>query len=203
MSPRCSARHEAEAEAETRGDGRSGLRGGRDGCTDIPWHLGRTSHQGRRFRGVGSMAGKERSGGPVSRILSPPNRRRAIIHLGRRLLDGSSALPAARTMRAASCSPEGEACRLHGLAGGGVYPAADVTTRAVRSYRTIAPLPVPAGADHRRCRFCGTFPELPRRAKRRVARSALPTTVPCPVRTFLPARAGADGSIARPTGLFI
>jgi len=28
-----------------------------------------------------------------------------------------------------------------GLAGGGVYPAGDVTIAAVRSYRTISPLP--------------------------------------------------------------
>jgi len=31
--------------------------------------------------------------------------------------------------------------RLHGLAGGGVYPATSVARRAVRSYRTISPLP--------------------------------------------------------------
>lgn len=33
-----------------------------------------------------------------------------------------------------------------GLAGGGVYPAGDVAAAAVRSYRTISPLPVPRGA---------------------------------------------------------
>jgi hypothetical protein len=31
--------------------------------------------------------------------------------------------------------------RLFGLAAGGVYPAADVTISAVRSYRTFSPLP--------------------------------------------------------------
>ena len=36
--------------------------------------------------------------------------------------------------------------RLLGLAGGGVYPADDVTAVAVRSYRTISPLPVPQRA---------------------------------------------------------
>jgi hypothetical protein len=36
--------------------------------------------------------------------------------------------------------------RLLGLAGGGVYRADDVTIVAVRSYRTISPLPVPRGA---------------------------------------------------------
>ena len=34
---------------------------------------------------------------------------------------------------------------LFGLAPGGVYLAARVTTRAVRSYRTISPLPAEAG----------------------------------------------------------
>jgi len=33
--------------------------------------------------------------------------------------------------------------RLLGLAGGGVYRAGTVTDAAVRSYRTISPLPVP------------------------------------------------------------
>jgi len=49
--------------------------------------------------------------------------------------------------------------RLFGLAGGGVYPAAVVTNRAVRSYRTISTLP----ADRnplRRCIFCGTVPRV-------------------------------------------
>jgi hypothetical protein len=31
---------------------------------------------------------------------------------------------------------------LFGLAPGGVYPATSVTSRAVRSYRTISPLPI-------------------------------------------------------------
>jgi len=34
---------------------------------------------------------------------------------------------------------------LHGLAPGGVYPATDVATGAVRSYRTISPLPLTGG----------------------------------------------------------
>jgi len=37
----------------------------------------------------------------------------------------------------------GSAGRLLGLAGGGVCPAGDVAAAAVRSYRTISPLPVP------------------------------------------------------------
>jgi hypothetical protein len=51
---------------------------------------------------------------------------------------------------------------LLGLAPGGVYPAAAVAGGAVRSYRTISPLP-PAGPTNgtgwaRRYVFCGTFP---------------------------------------------
>jgi len=58
----------------------------------------------------------------------------AAIYLDRPLPAGSSDLPAgnARAER-----------QLLGLAGGGVYPADDVTIIAVRSYRTISPLPVP------------------------------------------------------------
>ena len=58
---------------------------------------------------------------------------------------------------------------LFGLAPGGVYPATDVATGAVRYYRTISPLP-PAIAPKPRWRgwrylFCGTFRGLapPRR----------------------------------------
>jgi len=56
---------------------------------------------------------------------------------------------------------------LFGLAPSGVYPATDVATSAVRSYRTISTLPVPyrGGWGHRRYIFCGTFRRLtpPRR----------------------------------------
>src|SRR3989338_4227000 len=44
---------------------------------------------------------------------------------------------------------------LFGLAPGGVCRAASVTVRAVRSYRTLSPLP---GPKARRFAFCGTFP---------------------------------------------
>jgi len=48
---------------------------------------------------------------------------------------------------------------LLGLADGGVYPADAVTGDAVRSYRTISPLPV-STRDHWLCIFCGTFPRV-------------------------------------------
>jgi hypothetical protein len=48
---------------------------------------------------------------------------------------------------------------LLGLAPGGVFPAAAVAGSAVRSYRTISPLPPARGPrTGRRCIFCGTFP---------------------------------------------
>src|SRR4029453_11406079 len=43
---------------------------------------------------------------------------------------------------------------LFDLAPCGVCPAASVTSRAVRSYRTFSPLPP---VKRRRCFFCGTF----------------------------------------------
>ena len=50
---------------------------------------------------------------------------------------------------------------LFGLAPGGVCRAPRVTTRAVRSYRTVSPLPVARlWRAHRRSILCGTFPGL-------------------------------------------
>jgi hypothetical protein len=47
---------------------------------------------------------------------------------------------------------------LFGLAPGGVYHAAPVARGAVRSYRTVSPLPAGPKALHGRFVFCGTFP---------------------------------------------
>ena len=47
---------------------------------------------------------------------------------------------------------------LFGLSPGGVCPATAVTRGAVRSYRTVSPLPTSRG--RRRFVFCGTFPGL-------------------------------------------
>ncbi len=88
---------------------------------------------------------------PISRVLSW-----TVIHLGRASPRASGGQPgngAGHTI-----------VPLFGLAPGGVCPATDVTTRAVRSYRTISPLPVRL-RKRRRYIFCGTFRELalPRR----------------------------------------
>jgi hypothetical protein len=66
------------------------------------------------------------------------------IHLGRTLLSGSSDLPGSRTGRAAPPP-------LFGLAPRGVCHAGRITSAAVRSYRTISPLPHPKA---RRYIFC-------------------------------------------------
>ena len=66
------------------------------------------------------------------------------------------------------------------FARGGVYQAMLVTKHAVRSYRTLSPLPVSRERDHRRSTLCGTSPNLAIKG-----RWTLSTTVSCRVRTFL------------------
>ena len=68
---------------------------------------------------------------------------------------------AAAETRLAGAGPEGPAGRppLCGLAPGGVYHAAAVAGSAVRSYRTLSPLPAAAfNGGRRRSALCGTFP---------------------------------------------
>ena len=59
------------------------------------------------------------------------------IHLGRRLPDASRDRPGQQRGNA----PGLRLLSLLGLAPGGVYRAAPVASRAVRSYRTLSPLP--------------------------------------------------------------
>jgi len=100
-----------------------------------------------RSRSHGSASEKKRCSRPVSRILSASARGPSAASFGGMtiplvpaLLTGSSNLPGNR--RRAACS---RACArgvsLFGLAPCGVLPATTVTSRAVRSYRTISPLP--------------------------------------------------------------
>ena len=88
---------------------------------------------------------------PISRVLS-----RTIIHLGQTSPFASSNLPKNGTGR--TCLPK-QTVLLFGLAPGGVYRATTVTSRAVRSYRTLSPLP-----NHlkmiRRYTFCCTSRRL-------------------------------------------
>ena len=67
---------------------------------------------------------------------------------------------------------------LLGLAPGGVYPATHVAIRAVRSYRTLSPLPPPTRGSSAVC-FLRHFPWAR-------APQALPGTLSCGARTFLP-----------------
>ncbi len=83
--------------------------------------------------------------------------------------------------RAARCSTKLHA-PLFGLAPGGVYPAAAVATSAVRSYRTISPLP-PVMKTGSAVSFLWHFPWA-------LAPQALPGTLPYGARTFLPRREG-------------
>jgi hypothetical protein len=94
---------------------------------------------------------------PVSRVLYGPRRTSdaAAIPLGRPLPAASGNQPGRRTGNRpgalASAVPP-----LFGFAPGGVCPAVRVTASAVRSYRTLSPLP--PGQARRRSAFCGTVP---------------------------------------------
>src|SRR5205807_4372088 len=78
----------------------------------------------------------------VSRVLSRPRAGMAI-HLGRSLPNASRDRPERRRMRPARrLRPKPDRLPLLlGLAPGGVFPAAAIAGSAVRSYRTISPLP--------------------------------------------------------------
>jgi hypothetical protein len=111
---------------------------------------------------------------PLSRVLS-----RAVIPLGCASPRTSSDLPGS------PCGPHVTALRpsasLFGLAPGGVCRAESVATRAVRSYRTISPLPVPL-TRHLGGIFLLHFPWAH-------APQVLPGTLPDGARTFLHALA--------------
>ena len=76
---------------------------------------------------------------PVSRVLSAPLSARTTIPLGRALRCASRDQPGRRSGNAPA--PLRRQPSLFGLAPGGVYPAAPVARRAVRSCRTVSPLP--------------------------------------------------------------
>ena len=78
-----------------------------------------------------------------------------IIHLGC-LLPDTSVQPTRTVARKPACRSN-LPLSLFGFAPGGVYHARSVTRPAVRSYRTLSPLPVEA---FRRFAFCGTFPKV-------------------------------------------
>ncbi len=85
--------------------------------------------------------------------------------------------PTREPARAAPFRAKARCAPLFGLAPGGVYPAAIVANGAVRSYHTISPLPSAQGPMA--VYFLWHFPwiHIPQ---------ALPGTLPCGARTFLP-----------------
>jgi hypothetical protein len=91
---------------------------------------------------------------PLTRV--PPSRGRdghsSGTQLALRLTRPTRAAERERS-RHARCLPP-----LFGLAPGGVYPALSVAGEAVRSYRTLSPLPGGPEALAGRFAFCGTFP---------------------------------------------
>lgn len=113
----------------------------------------------------------KRKSRPISRVLSW-----AIIHLGRLSPDASSDLPGNGAGRAL--------VSLFGLAPGGVCPATAITNSAVRSCRTISPLPLRAVS------FLWHFPSAH-------AVQMLSGASPCGARTFL--RRQKPAAIAWPT----
>ena len=145
------------------------------------------------------QGGKKSARRPVSRVLYPPRRTMAI-HLGRPLPDASRDLPGRRRENppAGSLVLDGQgpgAPSLLGLAPGGVCPAAPVAGGAVRSYRTLSPLPAGRGRS-RRFAFCGTFPGVAPAGR---------YPAPCfrGARTFLPPRPhGARKAAIRPSGTY-
>ena len=127
-------------------------------------HLMISRAPGRDARNTRTMVGKSGSR-PVSRVLSW-----TVIHLGRPSPDASSSLPgcdAGHTMHP----------YLALLRTGFTLPRT-VTSRAVRSYRTISPLPVPERAGPSAVCFLRHFPSAR-------AAQVLPGVLPCGARTFL------------------
>ena len=82
------------------------------------------------------------------------------IHLGRPLPDASRDLPRQQHENMLFRSKP-KLLPLFGLAPGVVYPATPVAGGAVRSYRTLSPLPALTLCYFDwRFTFCGTFPEV-------------------------------------------
>ena len=116
--------------------------------------------------------------GPKTRALDV-----AAIPLGRPLLTASSNQPGRRAWKPAWRE---RLSSLFGFAPGGVYRAVRITASAVRSYRTLSPLPQGPRACVGRFTFCGTFPGVAPAGR---------YPAPClhGARTFLPEREARSG----------
>ena len=133
----------------------------------------------------------------VSRILSAAKPRTAI-YLGQSLPTGSSTRPAPIPV---DTGVDGNRRpRLLALARSGVCHALAVTGQAVRSYRTVSPLPrTPEGAV-RRFAFCCTVPHARPRARVAVSHHCVQSCPDFPPQAVRPAAAvcpRCDGSSAR------
>ena len=119
----------------------------------------------------------------------------AAIHLGDLLPGRSSNQPGRSSAKHTCLALPRSAPPLFGLAPGGVYHAAIVANRAVRSYRTLSPLPGHASrrTPVRRYTLCGTFPNFPKEAGGRY-----PPPLFRGARTFLGVI--ANDAAARPPG---
>ena len=118
----------------------------------------------------------------ISRVLS-----RAAIPLGRTSPSASSGLPGDHAGHVF--------VPLFGLAPGGVCRATDVATGAVRSYRTLSPLPDPASGPSAVCSLLHWSSAH--------AAQALPGTLPCGARTFLQRPiSGGSGCLADSAGYY-
>ena len=110
--------------------------------------------RGRPEGGPGSPDGqrtgvpvwKIRARWPVSRVLSPPHAA-GDGHSSRASVAKRLVQPTRAANRKPFCRVETRPPPLFGLAPGGVYHAAPVTGGAVRSYRTLSPLPSAAEAS--------------------------------------------------------
>src|SRR5580704_7093177 len=138
---------------------------------------------------------------PVSRVLDGTRAGPAYvtaIPLGRRLPGASSNLPERPDLdtipKRFVLARKAFAPFLFGLAPGGVCRAAGVTAGAVRSYRTVSPLPAPPVAGRsRRSVLCGTFPGL-------APAGRYPAPFVHGARTFPPQQPfGFAGAAVRPT----
>ena len=105
---------------------------------------------------------------PVSRVLSPAAKRRDD-HSSGTSVTGRLVRPTRAAARKCALPADAGTPPLLGLAPGGVYPAAPVAGRAVRSYRTLSPFPTSLKIRRasprklwrsRRFAFCGTFPRV-------------------------------------------
>ena len=158
-------------------------------------------------RGGGRGLRKVRIRRPVSRVLCRPLRDAAVIPLDRPSRAGSRDLPGSLDRRRPCLLRSARS--LFGLAPGGACHAVPVTRSAVRSYRTLSPLPAPRS---RRSALCGAIPRVTPGGRypppcRRGARTFLDplartaTARPSdPKRAIAPPSLDGEGQTAKPSG---